>query len=337
MISLSAIQQAAHLLEAGKLVAFPTETVYGLGADAENTEAVAQIYAVKQRPVFHPLIVHIAASADAGYWIETMPIFAKKLIDTFWPGPLTLIFKRAPSVCAAASGGQDSIGLRCPAHPIAQGLLTAFKQGKGGIAAPSANHFGHISPTTAQHVRDEFGEPPDSAIAAILDGGSSEIGIESTIIDVSRGKLVLLRPGKVTAEAVANVTGHWPDAPDHAAPRASGTLAAHYAPRTAVALVDSTYLISALQKLAAANHSVALLHYSVLPLSQLSLHAHQPLGNIAEHYAAGLYAALRTLDKSQAQLILIEIPPVMSGWEAVHDRLQRAAQGSHFDLTFTAC
>ena len=170
------VRAAARMLESGQLVAFPTETVYGLGADAENPVATAAIFALKNRPANHPLIVHIAPDADIGYWSSYIPDAAKKLIDAFWPGPLTLILKKASHIPAAVAGGQDSIGLRCPSHPVAQALLRAFKDGKGGIAGPSANRFGHVSPTRAEHVRDEFGDDP--RLAAILEGGQSEVGID---------------------------------------------------------------------------------------------------------------------------------------------------------------
>lgn len=195
-VSREAIEHAAALLDAGELVAFPTETVYGLGADAQNPEAVARIYAAKGRPANHPVIVHLPPGGDPAFWVESLPAEAQKLIDAFWPGPLTLILKRAAHIPAAVSGGQDSVGLRCPSHPVAQALLTAFsarRHGHGGVAAPSANRFGHVSPTTAQHVREEFGDS-----VYVLDGGPSDVGIESTILDLSRGFPALLRPGRVT-------------------------------------------------------------------------------------------------------------------------------------------
>src|SRR6185437_8499042 len=232
------IQHAAALLDAGELVAFPTETVYGLGGDAQSPAAVGRIYAAKGRPANHPVIVHLAPHGDPNYWVEHLPADAQRLIDAFWPGPLTLILKRAARIPAAVSGGQDSVGLRCPSHPVAQALLEAFsarRGGHGGVAAPSANRFGHVSPTTAQHVRDEFG-----AAIHVLDGGACDVGIESTIVDLSRGFPALLRPGRVTPDEIANVLGvapRLPDGSDATAPRASGTLKAHYAPRTPLALL----------------------------------------------------------------------------------------------------
>ncbi|TYZ49343.1 threonylcarbamoyl-AMP synthase, partial [Ralstonia solanacearum] len=226
------LDEAARRLEAGELVAFPTETVYGLGADAENPQAIARIYALKGRPSNHPVIVHVVDGADLTYWADDVPGIALQLVEAFWPGPLTLILKRAPHIPAAVAGGQDSVGLRCPSHPVAQALLSRFKRGRGGIAAPSANKFGQVSPTTAQHVRDEFGDA-----VFVLEGDGVDVGIESTIVDLSRLDQgvgpVLLRPGAITPEDIGRVTGVMPLLPDGAAPRASGTLRAHYAPRHA--------------------------------------------------------------------------------------------------------
>jgi len=207
------IRHAARLLEAGKLVAFPTETVYGLGADASNPDAVAAIFAAKGRPSNHPLIVHVARGADLSRWTSRLPVEAVKLATAFWPGPLTMILPRAAGVPAAVAGGQDSIGLRCPSHPIARALLAEFRGGQGGIAGPSANRFGHVSPTTAQHVIDEFGLPGVGPLAAVLDGGQSDVGIESTIVDLTRLDTlgpVLLRPGQISATQIAEVLGRMP-------------------------------------------------------------------------------------------------------------------------------
>lgn len=315
------------MLESGQLVAFPTETVYGLGADAENPVATAAIFALKNRPANHPLIVHIAPDADIGYWSSYIPDEAKKLIDAFWPGPLTLILKKASHIPAAVAGGQDSIGLRCPSHPVAQALLRAFKDGKGGIAGPSANRFGHVSPTRAEHVRDEFGD--DSRLAAILEGGQSEVGIESTILDLSRIETagpVLLRPGKIHSVQIAEVIGRMPEMPDAAAPRASGTLASHYAPLTPVVIVSEKDLTFVLKQLEKKNVRVALLHYS-----SLSSDRKQPLVKQTglfcspDVYSHQLYASLRELDRHQADVILVEATPDTEAWKGVNDRLRRAA------------
>ncbi len=326
-VSAEQIEHAAALLDAGGLVAFPTETVYGLGGDAESPDAVARIYAAKGRPANHPVIVHLAPQGDPNYWVEHLPAEAQRLIDAFWPGPLTLILKRAARIDAAVSGGQDSVGLRCPSHPVAQALLEAFsalRSGHGGVAAPSANRFGHVSPTTAQHVRDEFG----SAIH-VLDGGASDVGIESTILDLSRGFPALLRPGRVTPQDIADVLGEaprLPDGSDATAPRASGTLKAHYAPRTPLALLP----FGALEPLLAARQ----------PGERVALVARASrAGNWADvegvhfiaapedpHvYARELYGLLRALDRADVSRILIEKLPDTIEWIAVNDRLGRAA------------
>jgi len=324
-----AIAAAARQLEQGELVAFPTETVYGLGADAENPDAVAKIYAAKGRPSNHPVIVHLAPGADVEYWASTIPDEARKLIAAFWPGPLTLILKRAPHIPAAVSGGQDSIGLRCPSHPVAQALLRAFKAGKGGVAAPSANRFGHVSPTTAQHVRDEFGDGGDSPLACILDGGQSEVGIESTILDLSRigsHGPVLLRPGQIGSDAIASVLGVAPRLPDTAAPRASGTLEAHYAPATPVALVAPGDLQQAIATLRQAGQSFALIRCGAGAVPDAA--AQMQLPSTADGYAHDLYAALRAMDGAHAAVILVEAPPATDDWQGVNDRLRRAAHDS---------
>jgi len=316
--------QAAAMLASGGLVAFPTETVYGLGADAENPDAVARIYAAKGRPQDHPVIVHIAPDAPLDYWGAELPPEAQQLADAFWPGPLTMIVKRAAHIPSAVSGGQDTVGLRCPAHPVALALLRAFKGGKGGIAAPSANKFGAVSPTTAQHVVDEFGH--DGTVAMVLDGGQSEVGIESTIVDLSRLRThgpVLLRPGHISADAIAAVIDQVPASPDAAAPRASGTLASHYAPHTPVAMQDSAALRSTLALLQG-HRKVALIHYSELPAA----HANVRLPCSPEGFAHALYAALRAMDGTGADLILVEGPPNGAAWDGVNDRLRRAAHGS---------
>lgn len=332
------IEQAAALLEAGGLLAFPTETVYGLGADAENPQAVANIYLAKGRPSDHPVIVHLAPEADLHDWAEAIPPQAWQLAAAFWPGPLTLILKRARHVPDAVSGGQDTVGLRCPSHPVAQALLRAFKGGKGGVAAPSANRFGNVSPTTAAHVRDEFGidasgVDPAGLIAAVLDGGQSAVGIESTILDLSRMAThgpVLLRPGHISAAQIALVIGQLPTSADAGAPRASGTLEAHYAPNTAVAMQASSLLAGTLAALLAKGCKVALIHHSVIPHSSqpqadcLSVH----LPAQPEPYAYALYAALRAMDQAGADLILIEAPPSDAQWNGINDRLRRAAHAS---------
>ena len=323
------IAAAAAMLEQGGLVALPTETVYGLGADAENPAAVARIYEAKGRPSDHPVIVHLAPNADVAHWAREIPPEARQLIAAFWPGPLTMILKRADNIPAAVSGGQDTIGLRCPSHPVAIALLSAFKNGQGGVAAPSANKFGHVSPTSARHVREEFAAELESGlIGAVLDGGFSDVGIESTIVDLSRLAThgpVLLRPGHIGADAIAAVIGQLPAAPDAAAPRVSGALDSHYAPRTPVVMQDTDALRETLNRLLNAGRRIALIHYSDdLPLSSAGVQL--PLD--AEAYAHTLYATLRNMDLVGADLILVEQPPQDAPWSGVNDRLRRAAFGS---------
>ena len=323
-LDLNAIRAAARLLETGKLVAMPTETVYGLAADAGNPDAVAAIFAAKGRPSNHPVIVHVARDADLSRWVSAVPDEARRLIDAFWPGPLTLILPRAANVPAAVTGGQDSVGLRCPSHPVAQALLKEFRGGQGGIAAPSANRFGRVSPTTAQHVIDEFGAPGAGPLAAVLDGGQSDVGIESTIVDLTRLDTcgpVMLRPGRISAAQVEQVLGRALAAPDTAAPRVSGSLDAHYAPHTPVALVESADLEDVVARLRAAGRRIALMHWSDAADAPLS--AQLPAD--PDGYAHGLYVSLRALDTQGADLIAVEQPPQDSRWQGVNDRLRRAA------------
>jgi L-threonylcarbamoyladenylate synthase len=337
----AAIATAAAILEQGGLVAFPTETVYGLGADAENPAAVARIYEAKGRPNDHPVIVHVAPGADLAYWTTDIPAEARQLVQAFWPGPLTLILKRAAHIPDAVSGGQDTVGIRCPSHPVAIALLSAFKGGKGGVAAPSANKFGNVSPTTAQHVRDEFGlDEEDGAIGGgdscsaaalqtVLEGGPSQVGIESTIVDLSRLAThgpVLLRPGHISAQQIADVIGQLPAAPDQAAPRASGTLESHYAPRTPVTMLEHAELTGTLARLHARGVKVAVIGHAVPALPGVS--AQHMLPADPAGYAYGIYAALRDMDQTGSDLILVETPPQQAEWLGVNDRLRRSVFGS---------
>ncbi|CAG9198486.1 Threonylcarbamoyl-AMP synthase [Paraburkholderia sabiae] len=326
-VSADEIAHAAALLDAGQLVAFPTETVYGLGGDAESPDAVARIYAAKGRPANHPVIVHLAPNGDPNYWVAQLPSEAQRLIDAFWPGPLTLILKRAAHIPAAVSGGQDSVGLRCPSHPVAQSLLAAFsalRNGHGGVAAPSANRFGHVSPTTAQHVRDEFGDA-----IHVLDGGSSDVGIESTIVDLSRGFPALLRPGHVTPQDIADVLGEiprLPDGSDASAPRASGTLKAHYAPRTPLALLPFDVLEPLLAARAPGERVALVARASRAGHWAEASDVHFVAAPEDPHlYARDLYGLLRALDRANVSRILIEKLPDTIEWIAVNDRLGRAA------------
>lgn len=316
------LDEAVRLLEAGHLVAFPTETVYGLGADAENPEAVARIFAAKGRPSNHPVIVHVVDGADIGYWADEVPEAARQLIDAFWPGPLTLILKRAAHIPAAVAGGQDSLGLRCPSHPVAQALLSRFRRGRGGIAAPSANKFGQVSPTTAQHVRDEFGDA-----VYVLEGDGVDVGIESTIVDLSRLDQgigpVLLRPGAITPAMMAAVLGTAPLPPDAAAPRASGTLRAHYAPRTPLVLAAASALPAYLASLPADGRLAWVA--AAAPQGHDARCEFVPAPATPEAYARELYRLLRRLDKEGFARLVFEPVPEGHAWDGVRDRLGRAA------------
>lgn len=322
------IQRAVQLLRQGELVALPTETVYGLGADALNPDAVAKIFAAKGRPSDHPLIVHLADASQIMTWAREVPKDAIALARAFWPGPLTLILKRDESVPDLVTGGQDTVGLRVPNHPVALELLRAFGS---GVAAPSANRFGRISPTTAAHVRQELGE----RVALILDGGACAVGLESTIVDLSRGVPVILRPGAIGADDIARVLGRRPRlrseveagnaAEQGATPRVSGALAAHYAPRTPLELVATDALA------AQARPGDAVLARCAAPASLAEGVAWAQAPADPAGYGHDLYARLRSLDASGAARILVEAPPASPAWAAVADRLGRAAVGSGED------
>lgn len=311
-----AIRQAAQALADGELVGLPTETVYGLAARADQDAAVAKIFAAKGRPSDHPLIVHVLDEAGARTFAQDLPEVAHRLMQAFWPGPLTLIVKRRPGMAAAAAGGQDSVGLRCPSHPVARALMAACRElGVQGLAAPSANRFGRVSPTLAQHVVDEF-EPG----LRVLDGGACEVGIESTIVDCSRGRLTLLRPGVLTPEQLETAAGTSLHAPDGGAPRASGTLAAHYAPRAVVRLMGTEQLVQALRQPRPAG--LAVYSRSVLDIGGTP---HRAMPAQARAAARQLFAVLRELDAAGAAEIWVEAPPAEPAWDGVRDRLSRAA------------
>jgi len=320
-----AIARAARRLADGELVAFPTETVYGLGADATQDAAVRRIYTTKGRPADHPLIVHVESVRRVDVFAAEVPAFAERLIQTFWPGPLTLILPRRPGVAEMAAGGHPSIGLRCPAHPVAQALLAAcaaLPRPVPGLAGPSANRFGRISPTAASHVADEFGPG-----LWVLDGGPCPVGVESAIVDCTRGAPVLLRPGVLSREAISAAAGQpladrLPLATP--APRAAGTLAAHYAPRARLRLMDARQLQAALDVLGDDVARIAVYARSPLKARSSALLLRR-MPDDAQVAAQQLYAALRALDDAGVALIWVETPPAGAEWEAVRDRLGRAA------------
>jgi L-threonylcarbamoyladenylate synthase len=338
--SAAEIALAIEVLAQQGLVAFPTETVYGLGADAESALAVERIYQAKGRPSNHPVIVHVTPEADLLYWAASVPPEAQLLIDTFWPGPLTLILKRASHISSVVSGGQDSIGLRCPSHPVAQALLRGFAatraSGQGGMAAPSANKFGQVSPTTAAHVRHEFPELVAQGMP-VLEGGASDVGIESTIVDLSRLEQgvgpVLLRPGHITAAQLAQVLNQEVAAPDAQAPRVSGALKSHYAPHTPLRLLSLAELQSAVAaaqatKLASSQRMAVVTHTPEgIPadlgeqLERISLPSDPAV------YSRVLYATLRALDQQGYSQLLWQRPPTGLEWAGAQDRLGRAAAG----------
>ena len=306
----------------------PTETVYGLAADASSAEAVAKIFTAKGRPSNHPLIVHVADAAGVDHFAVDVPTFARQLMQAFWPGPLTLILPRRPGVGAETAGGQDSIGVRCPSHPVAQALLQALAAQPvpvWGLAAPSANQFGRVSPTTAQHVLAEFGGD-----VPVLDGGPCTVGIESTIVDCSRGAPVLLRPGAITRVQVEAVCGQPLQSAQEiadtagAAPRASGTLESHYAPSATVRLMDARALQTALDVLGADAAHIAVYARTPLRIASDRLVVRRMPAD-ADATAQQLFAALRGFDAQGVKLIWIETPPDAPDWEGVRDRLQRAA------------
>ncbi len=327
------IAAAVRQISAGSLLGLPTETVYGLAADAENDAAVAQIFTVKGRPSGHPLIVHVANGAVVDHFAQDVPEFARALMTAFWPGALTLILPRRPGVASSAAGGHATIGLRCPAHPLAlavleHGLQAAPGSRFYGLAAPSANLFGRVSPTTAQHVHDEFG-----ADLLILDGGPCQVGIESTIIDCTRGQPVLLRPGAITPQQLQAVCGlqvlqkeelQTLAAP---APKASGTLDSHYAPKARVRLLDALTLRDALRRIDTldAVTPLAVWHRTDLPTSASGGVLLRAMPALASAAAQQLFATLREFDALGVQQIWIESPPAETAWDGVRDRLQRAA------------
>ena len=316
----AALARAVELLRAGELVAFPTETVYGLGADASNPDAVKKIYAAKGRPRNHPLIVHIAEISQVSEWAATMTPEATRLAERYWPGPLTLILPRAARVDALVTGGQSTIALRVPSHPVAHALLSQFG---GGVAAPSANRHGRVSATTAEHVRSEFGD----TVRCVLDGGASDVGIESTIVDVSGAAPVLVRPGAISAQQLERTLGRTLAPATADTPRAPGTLTKHYAPQTPVMVMEADLLLELAGSMTRQGQKVAVLARSA-PQPLLAGLTWVAAPADARGYAHDLYASLRALDRLGCAAILVEALPLDSEWAAIHDRLMRAAAGS---------
>jgi L-threonylcarbamoyladenylate synthase len=311
------IESAVQALRDGELVAFPTETVYGLGANAQNPAAVRKIFEVKGRPPNHPVIVHLDSPRYLHRWVREVPPGAMRLAEAFWPGPLTMVMPRAANVHDVITGGQDTIAIRVPAHPMAQQVLTAFG---GGIAAPSANRYGRLSPTRAEHVREEFGE----AVRVILDGGECQIGLESTIVAFEADSVRLLRPGSITAAQLKKVVDELLIGVDAASPRVPGSPPTHYAPRTPLTIVPAGEIDAQADASSAGGRRVAVL------AQRLPLRAHKYVtwinaGRRPEGYGRDLYTNLRTLDKAGCQCILVQGVPDGEHWDAVRDRLLRAA------------
>ena len=310
------IEEAVALLNAGELVAFPTETVYGLGADARNPAAVARIFAAKGRPASHPLIVHVSGTAAAKEWIADLPDSAKRLADAFWPGPLTIVLPKAAGVPAAITGGQSTVALRVPAHPVARALLAAFG---GGIAAPSANRYGRISPTSADDVREELGD----RVGLVLDGGPCAVGLESTIVACIGGRVSLLRPGAVSRSQLEDIVGPVADA-DASSPRAPGRDHSHYAPRTTLFVISAGELLPEVNRALAGGGRLAVIARGAAPVVSDRLVWRQ-LDSQPAGYGRALYAALRELDRLGAARIFVEEVPGEEAWAAIADRLRRAA------------
>ena len=307
-----ALTAAAQLLKAGGLVALPTETVYGLGADATNQAAVSRIYKVKGRPADHPLIVHIHSMQSLGEWADEVPSYAIALARDFWPGPMTLVLKRSILVEDFVTGGQPTVGLRVPDHAVALALLSAFEKiGGKGIAAPSANRFGHVSPTTAQAVQEELGEYLDDT-DLILDGGPAKVGVESTIIDCTSSAPRILRPGAITIEMIEQTTGLRVSTAETNI-RVSGSLENHYAPQATVFL----------NRIPAAGEGFIALSEFLTPPGVIRLAS----PNSVEEFARVMYAALRDADAKGVKSVVVAEPNGDGLALAIRDRLMRASKG----------
>jgi len=317
------LEAAVDALRDGELVAFPTETVYGLGANASNPAAVRKVFELKGRPPSHPVIVHIDQKKYLKRWVRELTPAAEKLADAFWPGPLTLVLPRGESVHDEVTGGQDSVAIRIPSHPMAQQLLDAFG---GGIAAPSANRFGRLSATRAEHVQDEFGD----AVKVILDGGECQVGLESTIVSCLDDSVRLLRPGQITLGSLRATVGEVLIGPDNSAPRVPGSLAAHYAPATPLTIVPGGELDALAESLSEGGQRIAVLALR-LPLKTYQYVTWVNAGNRAQAFGHDLYANLRALDKAGCARILVQEVPGDERWDAIRDRIARAAVGAATD------
>lgn len=311
------INQAVEVLRRGGLLGLPTETVYGLAADAKNPEALRKIFLAKQRPMDHPLIVHIAEISQLSEWTSHVSPMAIKLARAFWPGPMTLILPKAKGVLDLITGKQETIGIRIPSHPVAQALLNAFGS---GVAAPSANRFGHISPTTAEAVREELGD----AVDMVLEGGQCEIGVESTIIDLSREEPVILRPGMISTADIESILHCSLSSKQNNTPRVSGSLEVHYAPTTPTELMKREDF-QALEEIDLV--SVLVVRKPVVMHNALIKVVLMP--DDPKQYAHDIYQTLRELDKKGFKRIFIETIPESIEWAAVRDRMSRAAGLSH--------
>ncbi len=311
------LESAVQALRDGELIAFPTETVYGLGANAQNPAAVRKIFELKGRPANHPVIVHLDSPRFLHRWVREVPEPANRLAEAFWPGPLTMVMPRAAHVHEVITGGQDTIAIRVPAHPMAQQILTAFG---GGIAAPSANRYGRISPTRAEHVREEFGD----ALRVILDGGECQIGLESTIVAFAGEQVRLLRPGSITAAQLREVVGELAIGAEADSPRVPGGTPTHYAPSTPLTIVPAGEVDAQADAASSGGRRVAVLAQR-LPLRSHKYVTWINAGRRPEAYARDLYNNLRTLDRAGCQRILVQSVPDGEAWDAVRDRLVRAA------------
>lgn len=316
--SSSDIEKAAEVLRAGGLVALPTETVYGLGANAEDPVAVARIFQAKGRPPSHPLIVHIGGAEQLDDWVEDVPATARLLAAHFWPGPLTLVLRRGRRVPLEATGGLETVAVRVPDHPVAGALLAAFG---GGITAPSANRFGSVSPTTADDVRTELGD----AVDFVLDGGPCEVGVESTIVDVTADTPSVLRPGGVTREDLEAVLGGPVAVPSTSRVRVPGQHPSHYAPRARVVLVEPEKVLDEVESARELGHQVGVFLPPSLAGTPVKAHATVAVPASPAAYARGLYGFLRDLDQRGCDLIVASLPAEEGLGLAIANRLRRAA------------